>query len=192
MSEDWLRVERERLRGIWIGVLDKLVRHYEDTDASRCIRVATQLLAAEPLREDVHRVLMRAYAGQNRLTLALDQYERCRAELQRHLRIQPESETQELYLRIKAQRMAGSSKNLDQWSPEQRPQTRYVNVGGISIAYQVTGNGPVDRGRRDDQGPRDGHSRNAHARIQCRTHVDQPHRGCYGFARRGVLLQVRR
>jgi DNA-binding SARP family transcriptional activator/pimeloyl-ACP methyl ester carboxylesterase len=142
--EDWLRVERERLRGIWIGVLDKLVRHYEDTDASWCIRVATRLLAAEPLREDVHRVLIRAYAGQNRLTLALDQYERCRAELQRHLRIQPESETQELYLRIKAQRMAGSSRNLDQWGPEQQPQTRYVNVGGISIAYQVTGTGPVD------------------------------------------------
>ncbi len=140
--EEWLRVERERLRSLWIGVLDKLVGHYEAANLSQCIRVATQLLAAEPLREDVHRTLMRAYAEQKRFNLALGQYERCRAELQRHLQVQPQAETQELYRAIRARRAASTGIASPPSPP--RPQTRYVNVGGINIAYQVTGDGPVD------------------------------------------------
>lgn len=103
--EDWLRVERERLRVIAVTVLEKLVAHHSAAeDFARCTQAAARLLALEPLREDVHRALMRAYAAQDRVNLALKQYELCRDALQRELGLQPEPETQALHDELRARR----------------------------------------------------------------------------------------
>jgi DNA-binding SARP family transcriptional activator len=70
--EDWLRVERERLRAISIAALEKLVAHYSTTNnLASCVQAATRLLAFEPLRENIHRGLMRAYAAQGRFSLVM-------------------------------------------------------------------------------------------------------------------------
>lgn len=107
--EDWLRVERERLRAMAIAALEKLVAHYSAADDfARCAQAAARLLALEPLREDIHRVLMQAYAVQDRFSLALKQYEFCRDALQRELGAQPEPETQRLYEELRARRMKGT------------------------------------------------------------------------------------
>ncbi|AJC83367.1 transcriptional regulator SARP family domain-containing protein (plasmid) [Rhizobium etli bv. phaseoli str. IE4803] len=59
--EDWLRIERERLRTVAISALEKLIaRHIAGNKPGACIPAATRLLGLEPLREDVHRTLMRA------------------------------------------------------------------------------------------------------------------------------------
>jgi DNA-binding SARP family transcriptional activator/pimeloyl-ACP methyl ester carboxylesterase len=161
--EDWLRVERERLRAISIAVLEKLVSHHSAANApADCIRAATRLLAAEPLREDIHRILMRAYASQGRFNLALKQYERCRTALQQQLRVQPEPQTRELYQGLRARRtgstetpeLPGDSGEQQQVSEirdahypnsgAERPHTHYVKSAGVNIAYQVTGDGPLD------------------------------------------------
>ncbi|RWP73493.1 alpha/beta fold hydrolase [Mesorhizobium sp.] len=165
--EDWLRVERERLRAMAVAALDKLVAHYCTTnDPASCVRSATRLLAMEPLREDAHRALMRAYAAQGRLNLALKQYENCRGALQRELNLQPEPETRHLYEDLRTRRMtpqaasliaaSASSSQTPPPSPARtaerpafraepmRPATHYVKSAGINIAYQVTGDGPVD------------------------------------------------
>ena len=166
--EEWVRVERERLRTIAIAVLEKLVAQYSATGShARCARTATRLLALEPLREDIHRALMRTYTAQERINLALKQYEVCRDALQRELGLQPAPETRRLYEDLRARRIssgkaaradresgtlldpAGSSREeaavrsqLD--SEAARPQTHYVKSAGCNIAYQVTGDGPVD------------------------------------------------
>lgn len=166
--EDWVRVERERLRAIAITALEKLVAHYSATDSvARCAQAATRLLALEPLREDIHRTLMRTYATQERINLALKQYETCRDALQRELGLQPEPETRRLYEDLRARRMssakasradqdsgllldaAGSSREEAAVSSQlngkaARPQTHYVKSAGCNIAYQVTGDGPID------------------------------------------------
>ncbi|TIM05834.1 MAG: alpha/beta hydrolase, partial [Mesorhizobium sp.] len=165
--EDWLRVERERLRAMAVAALDKLVAHYCTTnDPASCVRSATRLLAMEPLREDIHRALMRAYAVQGRLNLALRQYENCRSALQRELNVQPEPETRHLYEDLRTRRMTSqaASRIAASAPPSQtpppspprtgarpafpaepmRPATHYVKSAGINIAYQVTGDGPVD------------------------------------------------
>ncbi|UVC18245.1 alpha/beta fold hydrolase [Mesorhizobium onobrychidis] len=165
--EDWLRVERERLRAMAVGALDKLVAHYcTANDPASCVRAATRLLAMEPPREDTHRALMRAYAAQGRLNLALKQYENCRGALQRELNLQPEPETRHLYEDLRTRRMTpqAASRIAASASPSQtpppspartgerpafraepmRPATHYVKSAGINIAYQVTGDGPVD------------------------------------------------
>lgn len=149
--EDWLRIERERLRALAVAALDRLVAHYAATnDPAACVRAATRLLAMEPLREDVHRALMRAYAAQGRTNLALKQYEHCRTALQRDLKLQPEPETRQLFETLRTRRTIAPARpdtaDADDGFSHQpvRPQTHYVKSAGINIAYQVTGDGPVD------------------------------------------------
>lgn len=104
--EEWLRAERERLRGMAIGALERLLAHYlQAGEVARCAQVATRLLGLDPLREDVHRTLMRAYAAQDRLSLALKQYEICRSVLQSELGLRPEPETQSLFEELRSRRM---------------------------------------------------------------------------------------
>jgi len=104
--EEWLRAARERLRGIAITALERLIAHYSNAnDFGRCAQAAARLLALEPLREDIHRALMRAYAAQDRFSLALKQYEICRDALQRELGLQPEPETRRLFEELRARRM---------------------------------------------------------------------------------------
>jgi DNA-binding SARP family transcriptional activator/pimeloyl-ACP methyl ester carboxylesterase len=151
--EDWVRVERERLRGIAIATQEKLVTHYSATgDLAPCARAATRLLALEPLREDIHRALMRIYASEGRVNLALKQYEFCRDVLQRELGLQPEPETRKLYDELRTRRMSAGSgaRSLQaetggrRATEAARPQTRYVKSEGCNIAYQVVGDGPLD------------------------------------------------
>ncbi|MBV7518352.1 alpha/beta fold hydrolase [Ensifer sp. ENS12] len=145
--EDWLRIERERLRTVAITVLEKLIaRHIAGNKPGACIPAAARLLGLEPLREDVHRTLMRAYAAQGRFNLALEQYQRCSDTLRKQLGIQPEPETRTLYQDLRARRMspgAGHAPEVGSRS-DARPQTRYVKSNGINIAYQVSGGGPFD------------------------------------------------
>lgn len=152
--EDWLRVERERLRAMAVAALDKLVSHYCVTnDPASCVRAATRLLSIEPLREDIHRALMRAYAAQGRINLALRQYENCRGALQRELHLQPEPETRHLHEMLRARRTTSprpasasepSRVQAEASGEPLRPSTHYVKSAGINIAYQVTGDGPID------------------------------------------------
>jgi TolB-like protein/DNA-binding SARP family transcriptional activator len=126
--EDWLRVERERLRTIAIAALEKLVLHYLAVDDfARCTQAATRLLALEPLREDIHRALMRAYAAQDRINLALKQYEICRDVLLRELGLQPEPETRALHEELRARRM--KSGRVARPAPEPNPsQSRLLAI----------------------------------------------------------------
>ncbi|CAN7667182.1 alpha/beta fold hydrolase [Mesorhizobium sp. LjNodule214] len=160
--EDWLRIERERLRAMAVAALDRLVAHYSATnDPASCVRAATRLLAMEPLREDIHRALMRAYAAQGRINLALKQYEHCRDALQRELKLQPEPETRHLHEELRTRRMTPQATSRMAASAPlppspahagersfggdpSRPPTHYVKSAGINIAYQVTGDGPID------------------------------------------------
>ncbi|MER8872528.1 alpha/beta fold hydrolase [Mesorhizobium sp. M0814] len=156
--EDWLRVERERLRTVASTVLEKLVAHYSATNSlASCVRAATRLLVLEPLREDIHRALMEIYARQGRPNMALKQYAQCREVLRKHLQLEPEKETRELYDKLRASRSVPSKQNptpsvraegsvpVDSPAPVSlRPETHYVKSGGVSVAYQVTGGGPFD------------------------------------------------
>jgi DNA-binding SARP family transcriptional activator/pimeloyl-ACP methyl ester carboxylesterase len=168
LFEDWLRIERERLRATAVAALEKLVVHYSTTgDLTNCARSATRLLAFEPLREDIHRTLMRTYSAQDRFGVALKQYEICRDTLKRELGLQPELETRRLYEALRSRRMSPADApytderllpppDVTLHSPAEagarrpsvgetpRPPTHYVKSGGCNIAYQVTGDGPID------------------------------------------------
>ena len=80
--DDWALRERERLRLLYLECLTTLLRHYSETGTiDEALRCGQQILALDPLREDIHRELIRLHMRRGHRALALEQYERCRAVL---------------------------------------------------------------------------------------------------------------
>ncbi len=101
--EAWQRAERQRLRELAVEALKKLLAHHAAVNGSeRAVQAALRLLAIDPLREDVHRALIRIRLGQGQRALALKQYEECRDLLRRELDTEPAPETEELHREIRA------------------------------------------------------------------------------------------
>jgi DNA-binding SARP family transcriptional activator len=99
--DEWLLVERERLRGIAIKALSKLLARQSQADTVEpAVQTAVRLLGLDPLQERAHRTLMRLYDRSGRRAAALRQYQVCVELLRRELRVEPERETRELYERI--------------------------------------------------------------------------------------------
>jgi len=102
--DDWLLIQREKIRLQVTSVLDQLAEFHERagqlTEAERAIR---RLLEYEPLRESAYRQLMRVLARADRRSAALDVYETCRRVLATELGLAPAVETVTLAEQIRAQ-----------------------------------------------------------------------------------------
>lgn len=103
--EEWVAAERARLRLRAIEALERLIaEHRTAQDLSQALATAHHLLLLDPLREDIHREVMRLHAVQGRLSAAMKQYEICREVLRRELQAEPEAETQKLIQEIRRRR----------------------------------------------------------------------------------------
>jgi TolB-like protein len=98
--DEWLMVERQRLRAVATTVLRKLLAQQIGPTASV---LARRLLALDPFQEEGHRTLMRLYAQDGEIGAALKQYERCREVLKTELDATPSAETTALYHSIREQ-----------------------------------------------------------------------------------------
>ena len=95
--EDWAIRERERLRLLYLDSLATLLTHYSQAGAhDDALRCGQQILALDPLREDIHRELIRLHLQRSHRALALHQYEQCRAVLEDELGVEPMEETRAL------------------------------------------------------------------------------------------------
>jgi DNA-binding SARP family transcriptional activator len=95
--DDWALRERERLRLLYLASLATLLRHHSEIGAiDEGLRCGQQILALDPLREDVHRELIRLHMRRGHRALALEQYQRCRAVLDDELGVGPMEETRAL------------------------------------------------------------------------------------------------
>jgi DNA-binding SARP family transcriptional activator len=109
--EDWLLMERERLRELALEALAKLLHHQSTVGRTEAaIRTALRLLSLDPLQEAVHRTLMRLYVRQGRRATALRQYQLCVKVLQRELAVEPEEETRRLYQDVLRERRLAQPK----------------------------------------------------------------------------------
>ena len=101
--QDWCLFERERLQGLYINLLNKLMCYCE---ASGCyeegIEYGNRILRVDRARERAHWRLMRLHALLGDRTAALRQYQRCAAALQEELGVAPSARTQALYQQIRA------------------------------------------------------------------------------------------
>ena len=97
--EEWLTVQREQLHQLAVGALLDLLRREEEQKAlPGVVAAGLQLVSLDPLQEEAHRALMRAYVGLGRRAAALRQYQICLDVLQRELQAEPEPDTKALYL----------------------------------------------------------------------------------------------
>jgi DNA-binding SARP family transcriptional activator len=99
--DEWVLRERERLRLLYQDCLGYLMRYHRSRDAwADSLTYGGLLLQHDPLREDVHREVMRLYMRAGQRTLALRQYEFCREILARELGIRPMEETEALHAQL--------------------------------------------------------------------------------------------
>jgi len=101
--EEWVLVQRARLKELALQALYALVTHYSaqgEAGTAVGIDYATRLLALEPWREETHRQLMRLLATSGQRSAAMAQYETCRRTLKQELGVEPASETADLYYSI--------------------------------------------------------------------------------------------
>jgi DNA-binding SARP family transcriptional activator len=95
---DWVLLEQERLRGLYLQLLEELLaRCKQSGDFYAAVDIGQRLVAAEPLHEAAHRELMRLYHLLGRDPEAIAQYQRCRQILQAELGVPPAAETEGLY-----------------------------------------------------------------------------------------------
>jgi DNA-binding SARP family transcriptional activator len=101
LYEDWMLPRRRVLRDAYLVLLQELsTYHLARGDYASCAIVSRQVLAAEPYREDAHRILMRCYARQEQWYLAMRQYRDCVRALRIAFNGEPASQTTELHERV--------------------------------------------------------------------------------------------
>ena len=99
--EDWALRERERFRSLHLNCLTRLMEFYAcRKDFERSIGLAQEILHRDPVREEIHRALMRLYLESGQRSLAVRQYVHCRDTLDQELGVGPLEETQVLYQQI--------------------------------------------------------------------------------------------
>jgi DNA-binding SARP family transcriptional activator len=97
IDDEWAAFERQRLRNLYLDGLYHLIAAYAATCKwAGTLEWGRRLNQEEPLREDVHRLLMLAYAHTGNRAKALAQYRQCERILDRELGVAPMPETQEL------------------------------------------------------------------------------------------------
>lgn len=98
---NWALRERERLRSLYLKSLIFLLQFYDFRELfDRAIACGQQILDLDPLREEIHRELMKLFLKNGQRALAVQQYEICRSVLEKELGIAPMEEIQSLYRQI--------------------------------------------------------------------------------------------
>lgn len=102
--EEWLLMERQRLREVCERALSRVMKQALATDSlSVAAEAAKQMLTLDPLNEQGYRTLMLVHADEAQ---SLRLYEMLRERLNRELGIQPEPATDRLYDEIRRKRAA--------------------------------------------------------------------------------------
>ncbi len=105
--DDWVINERYRLETLFLDLLARLMAAHEaQGEFQAALATALRLLRLDPLREDAHRLAMRAYCRLGQRNTALKQYRRCQQSLQEELGVEPMAETQEVYQAVLEDRFA--------------------------------------------------------------------------------------
>lgn len=98
---DWALRERERICSLNLEAHALLMRHHTGRrEFARSVAHGQQILAHDPVREEIHRELVRLYLLTGQRALALRQYECCRETLRRELDVSPMKETEVLARQI--------------------------------------------------------------------------------------------
>jgi predicted ATPase/DNA-binding SARP family transcriptional activator len=121
--EDWALAEQERVASLHIQAMLQLIRHLEQSGAGElALDYAHRAVAADPIREEAHRELMRLYAASGRPADALRQYQELERILDEELGTTPTAPTRHLAQELSRQ-SAESSRQSAVGVPRGRPQS---------------------------------------------------------------------
>ena len=96
--DDWIMPERERLKQVYLDMLEHLIRRNEaDQNYAAALSLAQGLLQRDPLREEVQRHVMRLHVLNGDRAAALRAYQNCVTVLQRELGVEPGPVTRQVY-----------------------------------------------------------------------------------------------
>ena len=172
--QEWLLLERQKLRRrleeALTSLLAKLMatRNYENAG-----EVARRLIQFDPLQEVAYRALMQILSGQGQKAQALKLFRELNDRLHRDLGVKPELETAKLHEAIRHRGPTAPANILrppttgletltdgpvvresratkppiveESITDSRAPaKTQYTKSGDVSIAYQVSGEGPTD------------------------------------------------
>lgn len=132
---DWCIYERERLQGLYLAALDRLLCYSEARGAFEAgIGYGLSALRIHRACERTHRQLMRLYHKQGDRSAALRQYERCVTALDQELGVTPSARTEALAAQIRAD--AADSAH----PPEAAPGLSHVLAGlyGLQATIAAT------------------------------------------------------
>lgn len=89
-DEDWLVVDRERVRQARLHALERLsAQHLHAKRYAAALDAALAALHADPLRESAHRAVIGVHLAEDNIGAAVTQYEQCRALLWAELAVAP-------------------------------------------------------------------------------------------------------
>lgn len=148
--DEWVLTERERLRQRYADALEQLSTLFQARgDPAAASTCAERLLREDPLREDVYRVLMRAYDARGDRARALHTYHVCAGTLERELDAAPSAEIRAVYESLLPDRppdsprpparpsgppLVGRSAERDRltaaWRETERGQTQLILLSG--------------------------------------------------------------
>jgi DNA-binding SARP family transcriptional activator len=100
--QEWCLVERERLRQLYLLMLDKLVEYGETHGEYEAgLLYGLEILRHDPARERTHRQMMRLHHLRGDRTGALRQYRTCVEVLHEELGVKPLEQTERLFEEIR-------------------------------------------------------------------------------------------
>ncbi len=101
--EDWVEDQRSYYRRRYLHLLEVLVVTAQKAEEwPRSLHLAQQILHDDPFREDIHCLVMRAYAAQGNRVAVKEQYETLRSLLSKELGVEPAAETIKIYRQLLA------------------------------------------------------------------------------------------
>jgi TolB-like protein len=129
---DWLGVQRQRLEGLALDAMVKLgEQELEAGNHEQALRAANRAIAVSSLREDAHRLVMRAQAAGGRRADALKHYEEIVALLKRELSVEPDPSTRALAAELRkpqTARSASEARSGTSSQPINAPETSAVSL----------------------------------------------------------------
>ncbi len=160
LYHDWCVFERERLRLRFLEALDRMIRHHEARgEWTEAAGYGQRLLAHDPLREQVHRAVIRCHLALGDRAAALRQYEGCVRFLRDELQAEPAADTRALADEARGGRAAPGAgappaaaleevlvrlRSAARWLDETGEQVRIV-IRDVECARTLAGGPPRER-----------------------------------------------
>jgi DNA-binding SARP family transcriptional activator len=99
--DEWALREREQMRLLFLNGQSYLMQYYRHHHQyERSLACGHKILLQDPLREEIHREMMRIYAESGHRSMVAHQYEVCEKALATELGVAPLEETQYLYRQL--------------------------------------------------------------------------------------------